>query len=57
MKKNLSEMKNTITDMKNTLQVINSGVHESEYQIINLEDKEAKNTLLEQQKEKNNPKK
>ena len=40
-------MKNTLSEMKNTLQEINSGVDEADYQIKDLEDKEAKNTQLE----------
>ena len=42
-------MKNTLNEMKNTLQEINSG-DEGENQIRDLEDKEAENTQLKQQK-------
>ena len=44
IKKNQSEMMNTLTQMKNNLQGINSRVDEAENEISNLEYKEAKNT-------------
>ena len=52
IKKNQSEMKNTILKMKNTLQGIDSNVDEAEYQISNLGYKEAENIQSEQEKEK-----
>ena len=52
IKKNQSEMKDTLTEMKNSLQVINSTVDEAENQITDLKYKEAKNTQSGQQKEK-----
>ena len=47
-------MKNALTEMKNTLQGIDSGADEAGDQIIDLEDKEAKNIPSEEQKIKNN---
>ena len=52
IKKDQSEIKDTLTEMKNNLQGINSRVHEAENQISDLEYKETKNTQSEQQKEK-----
>ena len=45
-------MKNILTEMKNNFQGINSRVDKAGDQIRDLEDKEAENTQLEQQKEK-----
>ena len=42
IKKDQSEMKDTLTETKNNLQGINSRVDEAENQISNLEYKEAK---------------
>ena len=44
IKKNQSEMKDTLIEMKNNLQGINSRVDEAENQINNLEYQEEKNT-------------
>ena len=44
IKKNQSEIKNTITGTKNILGRINSRLEEAENQIINLEDKVVENT-------------
>ena len=52
IKKNQSELKNTITKMKNILEGINSRLNKAENQIGNLGDKIAENTQSEQQKEK-----
>ena len=52
IKKDQSEMKNTLTEMKNDLQRINSRVDEAKNPISDLEYKEAKSTQSEQQKEK-----
>ena len=52
IKKNQTEMNNTLTEMKNTLQGINSGIDEATNQRRVLEDKEAENTKMEEQKEK-----
>ena len=55
IKKNQSEMKDTLTKMKNSVQGINSRVDKAKNQISDLEYKEAKNTLLEQEEEKTIP--
>ena len=52
IKKNQSEMKDTLTEMKNNSQVINSRVDEAKNQNSNLECKEAKNTQSEQKEKK-----
>ena len=52
IKKNQSEVEDTLTEMKNNLQGINSRVDEAENQNNHLEHKEAKNTHAEQQKER-----
>ena len=52
---NQSEMKDTLTKMKNSVQGINSRVDKAKNQISDLEYKEAKNTLLEQEEEKTIP--
>ena len=52
IKKNQSEMKDTLIEMKNNLEGVNSRVDEAENPISNLEYKKAKNTQLELQKEK-----
>ena len=52
IKKNQSEMKDTLNEMKNNLQGINSRVDEAKNQISNLEYKKAKNTQQEEQEEK-----
>ena len=44
IKKNQSEMKDTLIEMKNNLEVVNSRVDEAENPISNLEYKKAKNT-------------
>lgn len=49
-------MKDTITEMKNALERITSRLDEAEDCISDLEDKVAKNTQMEQQKEKRIPK-
>ena len=51
VRKNQPEM-NIVAEMKNTLQGINSRLDESEDLISNLKYKVAKNTQLEQEKEK-----
>ena len=48
-------MKDTLTKMKNSVQGINSRVDKAKNQISDLEYKEAKNTLLEQEEEKTIP--
>ena len=53
IKKDQSETKDILTEMKNNLQGINSTVNEMENQMRDLENKEAENTQLEQ--EKKNP--
>ena len=55
IKMNQSEMKDTLTKMKNSVQGINSRVDKAKNQISDLEYKEAKNTLLEQEEEKTIP--
>ena len=50
-------MKETLTEMKSNLQESNSRVDKAGNQISDLEYKEAKNTQLEQQKEKRIPNK
>ena len=52
IKKDQSEMKDTLTEMKNNLQGIKSRVDEAKKEISDLEYKEAENTQSEQQKEK-----
>lgn len=52
IKKNQTEMKDTIAKMKNNLQGFNSRVDEAENQVSNLEYKEAENTQSKQQREK-----
>ena len=50
MKKNHSQMNNTIYEIKNTLEIINSRLDEAEDQISGLEEKVAENTKSEQKK-------
>ena len=56
IKKIQTEMKDSLTEIKDNLQGNNSRVGEAKDQINDLEDKEAKNNLSEQQEEKKNPK-
>ena len=51
IKKNQSEMKDTLTEMKNNLWGINSRVDEAANHISNLDYKEVKNTQSEQREE------
>ena len=50
IKKNQSEMKDTLNEMKNNLQGINSRVDEAKNQISNLEYKEAKKNQTNEEK-------
>ena len=50
IKKNQSEMMNTLTEMKNTLRVINSKVDEVKIQNSDLKDKKSESNQSEQQK-------
>ena len=51
IKKNQSEMKDTVIERKNNLQKINSTVDEAKTQVSNLEYKEAKSTPIRTTKE------
>ena len=52
IKKNQSEIKDTLTEMKNNLQGIYSRIDEANNQNSDLENKEAKDTQSQQQTEK-----
>ena len=54
IRKNQSELKNTITEMKNTLEWINSRLDDTEEWISNQEDRVIEITQPEQQKEEKN---
>ena len=54
IKKNQSEMKDTLTEIKNNLQGNNSGVDETDNQINDLEHKEAKKQPIRTTRRKKN---